>query len=628
MNKSIDLIQPVIRRFHAALYCAIFAMLMMFWPLVDFNNMSARAFALAATASYSALYLLPVIVINWLLERLRVSDTREHAWRMWLRYAVAMLAGSAVLLAIYADYRLYQLYQYHFNGFVWNLLTTPGGIAALGATSATERTVALQVALLVAAVGISIGALHVASRGRYHPKRGMAMFMTGMMFLLVGEEFTYAYSTYTAQEALLESVDVIPFHIRSSGSKVMKALGVEHTAMKELRLAGGTVDYPGGNLPARTSGQMPNVVMLVAESFRWDLLTPEITPNLWRLSQRGLRFENHYSGGNRTRMGLFSMFYGVYAPYWYSFERQRVAPALMNFVREHDYQLAAHTSQSFNYPELRNTVFSGVPEENLREIMTGEPWRRDIQNIDELIGKLDTRDTRRPFYDFMFFESTHASYYFPEDEALRRDYVRDLDYIKMDLASNIDGIHARYINAAHHIDKQVGRLLENLESRGLMDKTVIMFTGDHGEEFMEKGRWGHGHGNTFPEEQIRVPLVLWLPGQAARQGRVIQHRTSHLQIAPTLLEFLGVTAPSRSYSSADPLFTPMKNFVLGEYDFMAVMDGEHKITFPFTGADFFRYRVSDANDHPVERAESLRVIKEKQAMLDAAIEESARFLKR
>ncbi|MBK6908405.1 MAG: sulfatase-like hydrolase/transferase [Rhodocyclaceae bacterium] len=622
-----DSIQPVIRRFHVAMYVALFAMLTLFWPLVSFAGSSAWLFALAGTASYSALYLLPVVVINFLLGKVLPTHRSSHAWRMWLRYAVAMLGGSAALLAIYADYRLYALYQYHFNGFVWNLLTTPGGIAALGATSATERTVALQVMLITAAVGVTLGVLHAASQGRCRPRRGIARFMVAMMLLLTGVELTYAYSTYTGREALLLSADVIPFHLRSSGSKLMKALGVEHTAMKQLRVAGGVVDYPGHKLQARTVKEMPNVVMLVAESFRWDLLSPEITPNLWRLSERGMRFENHYSGGNRTRMGLFSLFYGLYAPYWYSFESQRVAPAFMNFLREKNYQLAAHTSQSFNYPELRNTVFSGVPEENLREIMTGAPWSRDVQNIDELIGKLDTRDKHRPFYDFMFFESTHAAYSFPEETVLRSDYVRELDYVTLDLANNIKGIHARYINAAHHIDQQVGRLLESLEARGLMDKTVILFTGDHGEEFMEKGHWGHGHGSTFPEEQIRVPLVLWLPGSVGSRKQVITHRTSHLQVAPTLLEFLGVTAPSRSYSSADPLTVPMNTFVLGEYDYMAIMDQAHKITFPFTGTDFFRYRVSDANDNLVERTESTRVIEAKQAMLDAAIKESSRFLK-
>ena len=161
MTISNDLIQPLIRRFHALLYVAIVAALTLFWPLVDFDGISAWLFAIACVASYAALYLLPVVAIDALLGRLLPVRHGGHAWRMWLRYTVATLTGSAVLLAIYADYRLYALYQYHFNGFVWNLLTTPGGVAALGATSATERTIALHVALIVAGVGLTLGVLHV-----------------------------------------------------------------------------------------------------------------------------------------------------------------------------------------------------------------------------------------------------------------------------------------------------------------------------------------------------------------------------------------------------------------------------------------------------------------------------------
>ncbi|MCZ7654856.1 MAG: sulfatase [Rhodocyclaceae bacterium] len=245
-----------------------------------------------------------------------------------------------------------------------------------------------------------------------------------------------------------------------------------------------------------------------------------------------MRFEQHYSGGNRTRMGLFSMFYGIYAPYWYSFERQRIAPALMEFVRAKNYQLALHTSQSFDYPELRHTLFTGIPEQYLQELKAGAPWKRDTQNVTDIIGKLEQRDRQRPFFGFMFFESTHAPYTFPEETALLGDYQKDLNYINMNLQENVKQIHARYVNAAHHIDREVGRLLDYLERSGMLDKTIVLFTGDHGEEFMEKGHWGHGHGRTFPEEQIRVPLVLHIPG---RTPAVVRHRTTHLQISPTLL---------------------------------------------------------------------------------------------
>lgn len=614
----------ILRSYFILLYLATFSMIAQFWSLSGVDSGLAWLFTVAASAGYAALYILPAIVLTALPARLLPVRINANRWRHRLLCGLALLTGSLTLLAIYADYRLFELYQYHFNGFVWNLLTTPGGIAALGATEATEQTIALHVALFFLGNGLALTILHHPTLRRWAPSRSRVVY--ALLILLTTLAFTeifYAYSTHTGQEDYLEAADVIPFHLHSRATSAFKVLGIPHTAQKQLRLAGGHVNYPGDALAAAPGGKRPNILMLVGESFRWDLLSPEITPNLWKFSERSLRFENHYSGGNRTRMGLFSMFYGLYAPYWYSFEKQRVTPALMNFIRQNDYQLALHTSQSFDYPELRHTVFSGVPEIFMQELKTGDPWRRDIQNIDDLMSKLDRRDQKKPFYGFMFFESTHAPYSFPEAHPLRADYVREMNYVKLNLKENIDGIHARYINAAHHIDAQFGRLLKHLEKQGMLDNTVILFSGDHGEEFMEKGHWGHGHGNTFPEEQIRVPLVLWMPGQ---KPQVITHRTSHLQIAPTLLEYLGVTEPSRNYSSADSLFKPMDRFVVGEYDHMGIIDDQYKISFPFTGSDFFRYTVLDAQDRPVNRQLKQQVLAERRDAIDEIVRESARFL--
>lgn len=613
-----------LRNYFAAAYLAVFLAIALFWPLISVASPAAGLFLVAATAGYAALYLLPVIVLTTLLDRLLSWLKVAPGRRLVATYLLAFLGSSAVLLAIYADYRLFALYQYHFNGFVWNLLTTPGGIAALGATAATERTIALQVALLLAAAAAGLFLMHrLAAHGKSISPAVAARAMVVLVLLLAVEETVYAHSTYTGREELLEAADVIPFHLRTGAAKLFKRLGVERTALSQLRLAGGPLDYPGGSPEAGEIKKM-NVIMLVGESFRWDLLSAEVTPNLWRFAQRSQRFDQHYSGGNRTRMGLFSMFYGLYAPYWYSFEQQRVAPVLMNFMRQQDYQIAAHTSQSFNYPELRHTVFAGVPESDLQELQQGEPWRRDTQNVSDLLGKIDRRDAQRPFFGFMFFESTHAPYDFPEDQdVVRADYLKEMNYVKLDLTDNIERIHARYINAAHHIDREFGRLLAHLEAAKLLDSTVILFTGDHGEEFMEKGRWGHGHGNTFPEEQIRVPLVLWLPGQAPQ---VVSHRTSHLQIASTLLEYLGVTAPSRSYSSADNLSHEMPYQVVGEYDYMGLIDGRNKITFPYTGSTYFRYGSFDAADHPLTRDAGRQLVAAQQARLDEVVAESGRFL--
>ena len=76
-----------------------------------------------------------------------------------------------------------------------------------------------------------------------------------------------------------------------------------------------------------------------------------------------------------------------------------------------------------------------------------------------------------------------------------------------------------------------------------MQNTIVVVTGDHGEELLEHGRWGHG--SAFVDEQIHVPLVMRIPGQSAR---VIETVTSHLDIVPSLLPAFGVTNPPADYA--------------------------------------------------------------------------------
>lgn len=624
-NQRINRPLRVIGSFFLMTYCATFALMALFWHFAAANTPTVKLYVVAASAAYAALYVLVPFALTFLLAGLTGFLRQPEGWRLKVVFATAWLGASFLLLAIYADYRLYDLYEYHFNGFVWNLITTPGGIDALGASSATMLTVAWQVVVLFVAIACGMWLLHRFLPA--HPSLSSRKLVAAgilLMIVLAGEEMVFAYSTHTGQEELLQASEAIPFHMHTSATGLFKRLGVKRTALSNLRIASGEVAYPSHRLQATALSHYPNIIMLVGESFRWDLLGPDITPNLWQLANSSTRFENHYSGGNRTRMGLFSMFYGIYAPYWYSFERQRVAPALMEFLKEKDYQFALHTSQSFDYPELRHTLFTGIPEQYLQEIKNGDPWRRDMQNITDIISKLQHRDRHRPFFGFMFFESTHAPYTFPDDAVIRPDYQKDFDYINLNLQQDIEPVHARYINAAHLVDREIGRLLDHLRQNGMLDDTIILFTGDHGEEFMEKGHWGHGHSRAFPEEQIRVPLVLHLPGG---QPAVVQRRTSHLQIAPLLLAQLGVTQTPHSFSSAGPIDADPAYLVAGEYDYMTLFDERYKITFPYTGSDFFRYTVHDAADHPVTRETARQVVQEYQAKIDEVVRESQRFVR-
>src|SRR4030095_12363055 len=99
----------------------------------------------------------------------------------------------------------------------------------------------------------------------------------------------------------------------------------------------------------------------------------------------------------------------------------------------------------------------------------------------------------------------------------------EMNYATMDLERDMGLIKNRYINSCRHLDTQIERILKYLDEKGLMSSTIVLITGDHGEEFMEHGRWGHN--STFSEEQIRVPFVLWVPG---RQPEEVNRMSSHL----------------------------------------------------------------------------------------------------
>jgi arylsulfatase A-like enzyme len=95
---------------------------------------------------------------------------------------------------------------------------------------------------------------------------------------------------------------------------------------------------------------------------------------------------------------------------------------------------------------------------------------------------------------------------------------------------------ALYDGEIRFVDNHIGLVLEALREKGRMENTVIVITGDHGEEFFEHGE--KGHRNNLFETVIRIPLIFRLPGGAA--GRRISGCVRILDIGPTLLDLAGI----------------------------------------------------------------------------------------
>jgi membrane-anchored protein YejM (alkaline phosphatase superfamily) len=580
----------------------------------QFASPAVAGWTLAATASYAFIYLLPALLAVRLLRRLLAARSWHGAGPLLAAAAVGLTGLTQALL--YADRLIHDMYGFHINGFVIDLATTPGGIAALGAGWSTRLTAALIVSLLIAAQAAAYAWVMRRSPPEAAGRNPWRWALLALVLLGTGERVAYAYSSATNYQPILFASERYPLYQPLTMRKLAKRLGIASNTeeAQSLRVKEGSLAYPLAPLRVEPPAAPLNIVWLVAESLRFDMLDPKIMPRLWAFSNDALRLEKHFSGGNLTQMGVFSMFYGLYGSNWFPMRAAQRAPVLMDVLQQQNYQFALHTSQRFTYPAFDKTVFVNMRPEDMHPLEGGAPpWQRDAKNIDELLGFIDRRDPARPFMGYMFFESTHAPYDFPEEAAIARPYLENFNYLTADFGKQTPQIKNRYINAAHHVDGQVGRVIDHLKANGLLDKTIVVVLGDHGEEFMERGRWGHSA--EFNRFQTGTPAVIRVPGQAPRAVAGI---TSHLDIPATLMPLLGVKNPPSDYSHGYDLLAPGYHrdyAVAADWNRIAYIGNDFKVSFPVNALGAIRNEVTDGDDRPL--ADSGGVIKAiRTAMLE------------
>jgi len=492
----------------------------------------------------------------------------QLALAAWLRAPRALAWTAAILwtlflVLVFADTVIYGMFRYHFNGLVWHELTTPGSEDAIH----LDATLWLQVGAGALAVGVFEawawnGFHRRALRGAPSARRWFVRpaWIAGLLLfaIILGEKGAYAVADMTRDRGVMARGRLLPLYQPLTVKDMLgKRLGFDLSARPRVKFAeeGVLIRYPIVRPRLDPQAARPNVLILVIDSLRKDMLVPEVMPNLARWAQGGRRFEQHVSGGNATRFGIFSLVYGLHGSYWAPILNEQAPPVLVSTLVEGGYEPLVLSSASMNSPEFRSTCWVSIEDAVFDELEGSEKYERDRRLAQQFNAWIGARDAAQPFFAFALLDSPHQTY--SVDPALTpfEPYIERVDYLAMSgepTPETIVKVKHRYMNACATADVAAGAMLDELERLGLAQNTIVVVTGDHGEEFYENGHFGHT--SNFTPEQSSVGFVMRGPG--ITPGSELRP-TCHVDLVPTLLEQLGVDPKLRpEYSVGVNLLAP------------------------------------------------------------------------
>ena len=320
-------------------------------------------------------------------------------------------------------------------------------------------------------------------------------------------------------------------------------------------------------------GNHPNLILYVVDTLRADRLgcygyTRPTSPNVDAFARSALLFKDAVAQSSWTLAATASLLTGRIPP---SHGAVDVGTALLPDVvtlperlRAAGYRTAAFVTNSLvsrSYGLDRGFAeFHQYPEKPLERAATYLPARILHRRIHRWLNR---HATGAPF--FLYVHSTDPHWpYLPaprharlfrragrtradEEAAVRaaRPYFFGNEHqgerpttMARDRVALLSDLYDGDVRAA---DEAFGSLVDDLARLGLFERTVVVFTSDHGEEFLEHD--GLGHGQTLHQEVVHVPLLVRLPG-GARGGERVTRPVQQVDVAPTILEFAGVASAS------------------------------------------------------------------------------------
>ena len=300
--------------------------------------------------------------------------------------------------------------------------------------------------------------------------------------------------------------------------------------------------------PLLRAADRPNILWITSEDNAWNWLgcygnTEARTPRLDALAGGGLLFSHAYSNGPVCAVARSTILNGAYAVTQGTQHMRSRHPIPASFkpyvayLRDVGYYCTNNSKTDYNFEGKDTAIWDACSQ----------------------MAHYKNRPEEKPFFAIFNLTVSHESSLFPENiEKNRRDgiipktprippsevmvppYLPDLPEIRSDASIYHDTITA--------LDTQVGRLLDELNSAGLADNTIVFYYGDHGGILPRGKRYLEDTG-------VRVPMLVhfpekWRPLSPFKPGERIDEPVAFVDLAPTLLSLVGLEKPGQMQGRA------------------------------------------------------------------------------
>ncbi len=539
-------------------------------PIMDFGGW---AFFLTSCLSHAAcVALIPFVLF--------LPFALFRQCKIGLSVMSFLIALCSIL--IFLNMQVYDIYRFHINGFVLNMVFGEGAGDIFTFDTmlyVKEGTLLLLFVALSAALGFTT----------YRLYRNVRKWVYTMIFsVAIGctlfAHVYHIYASFMQKSSVIKSSVLLPYYFPTTSYSTMVKMGFvppvnNLSQMSEMTSKQEDVVYPRQTLACDSTVRKPNIVMILLDSWNKRSLTPECMPITYQYAQNNQWYDNHFGCSNGTRSSIFGLFFSVPSIYWDSFEAGNLSPVFIDELQRQGYSCQVYPSASLMSPPFFRVVFQNIPDLNI--VTEGaNVLECDTRLTDNFISDMRKNKAEgKPFFSLLFYDLPH-SFSLPQERLNRFEPTwQYADYTVLDNDADPTPFFNLYRHCCYEDDILVGRVLDALKEEGLADNTIVVITGDHGQEFNENKKNFWGHNGNFSQWQIAVPLIVGMPESIDSVGpKRYTHRTTHYDIIPTLMnKGLGVRNDISDYSAGHLLDdTVSRNWHLvgSELNYAFIVEGD------------------------------------------------------